>query len=157
MLRCSVMSDSLRPYGWKPARLLCSRGSSSKTTGVRCHFLLQGIFLTQELNRHLSCLPHWQDDSLPLAPPGKLVFVYPGQLSCYFLHIWLFPGPFPRCVRKVLLRWIPLQRTVGACSHFLWRGTHGFPSLFGPKEPSCTCADREVFLDLKSEHLTALL
>ena len=35
------------------------------------HFLLQGIFLTQGLNLHLSCLPHWQVDSLPLASPGK--------------------------------------------------------------------------------------
>ena len=33
-----------------------------------CHFLLQGIFLTQELNPGLL---HWQEDSLPLAPPGK--------------------------------------------------------------------------------------
>ena len=28
-----------------------------KNTGVDCHFLLQGIFLTQELNQ---CLLHWQ-------------------------------------------------------------------------------------------------
>ena len=31
-----------------------------------CHFLLQGIFLTQELNLPLLCLLHWQADSLPL-------------------------------------------------------------------------------------------
>ena len=34
-----------------------------KNTGVGYHFLLQGIFLTQESNQHL--LP-WQVDSLPL-------------------------------------------------------------------------------------------
>ena len=80
---------------------------------MRCHFLLQGIFLSQGSNRRLSCLLHWQDDSLPLAPPGKLVFVYTGQLS-YFLHIGLLLGtPPPRCVRNFLLRWIPLQRAVG--------------------------------------------
>ena len=38
----------------------------SKNTGVACHFLLQGIFPTQELNPRL---PHWQD-SLPLSHPG---------------------------------------------------------------------------------------
>ena len=38
-----------------------------KNTGVGCHFLLQGIFPTQELN---SPLLHWQMDSLPL---GHLV------------------------------------------------------------------------------------
>ena len=31
----------------------------------------RGIFLTQGLNSHLSCLMHWQTGSLPLAPPGK--------------------------------------------------------------------------------------
>ena len=31
-----------------------------------CHFLLQGIFLTQGLNPYLLCLLHWQVDSLPL-------------------------------------------------------------------------------------------
>ena len=33
-----------------PARLLCSWDSPGKNTGMGCHFLLQGIFLTQELN-----------------------------------------------------------------------------------------------------------
>ena len=41
-----------------------------KNTGVGCHFLFQGIFLTQGLNLHLSLL-HWQVGSVPLAPPGK--------------------------------------------------------------------------------------
>ena len=36
-----------------------------------CHFLLQGIFLTQELNPHLLCLLHWQVGSLPAEPLGK--------------------------------------------------------------------------------------
>ena len=40
-----------------------------KNTGVSCHFLLQGFFLTQGLNLCLLCL--LQVDSLPLVPPGK--------------------------------------------------------------------------------------
>ena len=38
-----------------------------KNTGVSCHFLPQGIFSTQGLNR-VSCLGllHWQADSFPL-------------------------------------------------------------------------------------------
>ena len=36
-----------------------------------CHFLLQGIFLTQRSNPSLLCLLHEQVGSLPLAPPGK--------------------------------------------------------------------------------------
>ena len=36
-----------------------------------CHFLLQGIFLTWEMNLRLLHLLHWQADSLPVQPPGK--------------------------------------------------------------------------------------
>ena len=45
--------------------------SPSKNTGMGCHVLLQGIFLTQGSNPCLLCLLHWQTDSLPLVPPGK--------------------------------------------------------------------------------------
>ena len=37
-------------------------------TGVACHFLFQGIFLTQGFN---PCLLHWQGDSFTIEPPGK--------------------------------------------------------------------------------------
>ena len=42
-----------------------------KNTGVGCHALLQGIFLTQGPNPCLLGLLHCQADSLPRAPPGK--------------------------------------------------------------------------------------
>ena len=44
---CSVVPDSLRPYGLQPTRLLCPWGFPGKNTEVGCHFFLQGIFLTQ--------------------------------------------------------------------------------------------------------------
>ena len=40
---------------------------SGKNTGAGCHFLLQGIFLTQGSNLCLLRLLHWQVDSLPLS------------------------------------------------------------------------------------------
>ena len=43
----SVVSNSLRPHGLYPARLLWSWNSPGKNTGVGIHSLLQGIFLTQ--------------------------------------------------------------------------------------------------------------
>ena len=43
----SVMSDSLQPTGY---RLLWPWDFPGKNTGVGCHFLLQEIFPTQELN-----------------------------------------------------------------------------------------------------------
>ena len=41
-VRRSVMSDSLRPHGLLPTRLLCPWNSPDKNTGVGCHSLLQG-------------------------------------------------------------------------------------------------------------------
>ena len=41
----SVVYDSLRPHG-----LYSPYNSPGQNTGVGCHFLLQGIFLTQRLN-----------------------------------------------------------------------------------------------------------
>ena len=46
----SVMSDFLPSHGLEPARLLCPWDSPGENTGAGCHFLLQGIFLTQGLN-----------------------------------------------------------------------------------------------------------
>ena len=67
---------TLQPYGPQPTRILCSWDFPGKNTGVVCCVLLQGIFLTQGSNLHLSCLLLWQAGSLPLAPPGK-----PGNLD----------------------------------------------------------------------------
>ena len=53
----SVVSNSLRPRGLYPTRLLCPWDFPGNSTGVDCHFLLQGIFPTQGLNLGL---PHWR-------------------------------------------------------------------------------------------------
>ena len=55
---CSLVSYSSWPHGLWPARLPCSWNFPSKYTGVGCHFLLQGIFLTQGLNSSLLWLLH---------------------------------------------------------------------------------------------------
>ena len=47
---CSVVSDSLRPHGLYPTRLLCPWDFPGNSTGVDCYFLLQGIFPTQGSN-----------------------------------------------------------------------------------------------------------
>ena len=44
------LCPSLRPHRLYPTRLLCPWSSPGKNTGVGCHFLLQGIYATQELN-----------------------------------------------------------------------------------------------------------
>ena len=61
-LVASLLSDSVTL--WTTARQAALSISPGKNTGVGCHALLQGIFLTQGLN--LLCLLHWQVDSLLL-------------------------------------------------------------------------------------------
>ena len=68
---CSVASNSLQPHGLWPSRLLCPLNLPGNNTGVGCHFLLQGIFLTQGSNLSLFCLLHWQVDSFPLCHLGS--------------------------------------------------------------------------------------
>ena len=65
---CSVVSNSLQLHGLEPTRLLCPWDIPGKNTGGGCHFLLQGIFLTQGLNSYLL---HWQTDSLLLSHLGS--------------------------------------------------------------------------------------
>ena len=47
-------------------------GFPGKNTGVGCHFLLQGIFPSQELNPS----PALQEDSLPLSHEGSPIYLY---------------------------------------------------------------------------------
>ena len=46
----SAMSDSVQPHALQPVRLLCPWDSLGKSSGVGCHALFQGIFLTHGLN-----------------------------------------------------------------------------------------------------------
>ena len=63
---CSVVSDSLWHHG-----LHSPWNSPGQNTGVGSFSILQGIFLTQELNLDL---PHYlHADSLPAELPGKLM------------------------------------------------------------------------------------
>ena len=58
----SVMSDSVRPHGPQPARLLYPWASPGKNTGVGCRALLQGTFPTEG----------WERSLAPPALAGKL-------------------------------------------------------------------------------------
>ena len=71
----SVVFLSLRPYELLHARLIGLWDFPDKNTGVGCHTLLQGIFLTQGLNLSLLHLLHWQADELPLCHLGTPVSV----------------------------------------------------------------------------------
>ena len=80
-------------------RLLCSRDSPSQNTGMGCHTLLQGIFLTQGSNMSLLHLLHSQAGSLPLMPPGKpythththtYVYIYICMYDNIYVHTYIY-------------------------------------------------------------------
>ena len=70
----------------------------TKNTGVGCHFLLQGMVPTQELNSCLLCLLHWQMNSLPLASLGKS-------------PVWKVPN------RVTLVLSVPMYKVISSTCH----------------------------------------
>ena len=95
VIGCSVMCNSLRPHGLSPTRLLCPWSFPGKNIRVGCHFLFQGILLTQGSNPRLLHLLHWQADSLPLENIQRIMLN--GKISqsleviyCMILLVWHF-------------------------------------------------------------------
>ena len=70
-----VMSDTFATPWTVVHQAFCPWAFPGKITGVGCHLLLQGIFLTQRSNPNLHLL-HWQSDSLPLENKGSPCFDY---------------------------------------------------------------------------------
>ena len=61
----------VQPHGLQPIRRLCPWAFPGENTGIGCHFLLQGLFLTQDLSLCLLLVLHWQVGSLPLSHLGS--------------------------------------------------------------------------------------
>ena len=87
------MSNSLRPHGLQPTRLLHPWDFPGKSTGVGCHFLLQGIFLIQRLNLGL---PHCRQILDHLSHQGSQLIT--DMVSAKFLwhqgSLLIFAGPY---------------------------------------------------------------
>ena len=95
------MSDSLQPHGLQPTRLLCPWDFPGKNTGVVCHLLLQGIFLTQGSNLCLLSLLRWQVDSFTTVPPESKI--YHPKICLFGMRItvdWLFFFEKNKWIRK---------------------------------------------------------
>ena len=103
--------------------LVCPWDSPGKNTGMGCHALLKGIFLTQGSNPHLLYLPHWQMGSLPLAPPGKVTLYYGWhEVPCSWILYafqagainsqWISKSPF------LPETWVPLG--IASLFHINW-------------------------------------
>ena len=116
----SVTSNSLWPHGLQPARLLCPWDSLGKNTGAGCHFLLQGIFLTQGSNpgflHYRQILTVWatkevlRKTSYPLWGMFHLLkhwkgfFLPPASFHCFLFLFVLYSTFFPP-VQKCLVSW----------------------------------------------------
>ena len=90
----SVVYESLQSHGLYPTRLLCPWDFLRSNTGVACHFLLQGIFLTQGYNPRLSHILHWQVD----------LFIYFDLFISSTSNSWKALGSQNNC-GKFLKRW----------------------------------------------------
>ena len=88
----SVMSDSLQPHGL--TKLLCPWDFPGNSTGVDCHFLLQGIFQTQGSN--------------------------PGLLHCrqMLYHLSHQGSPEKNSTKKVLMTFKLLHNIFKECSYY---------------------------------------
>ena len=67
----SVVSDSVRPHGRQPTRLLRPWDSPGKNTGVGCHFLLQCMKVESESEVAQSCLT--LSDPMDCSLPGSSI------------------------------------------------------------------------------------
>ena len=84
-----VVSNCLQPHGLEPTRLLCPWNSPGENTRMSCHFLLQGIFLTQGSNLGLlhcqQILYHLSHQGRRLVTNRKTVQL-PNHLLCKILR-----------------------------------------------------------------------
>ena len=162
---------TLQPHGLQPTRLLCPWDSSGKNTEVGCHFLLQGIFLSQGSNLHLL---NWQAGSSPLVPPGKPYSDGMGQRSktgmfsnLPWFHLILLLLLLLSCFSRVRLcvthrrqptrlprPWEYPGKNTGVGCHFLLQGSFLTQEL-NPGLPHC----RQMLYPLShqgSHHLTSV-
>ena len=87
----SVEFNFLQPHGIQPFKLLYSWDSPGRNTGVGCHALLQGIFLTQELNHfcYLSCIGRWDlYHKCHLDSPGTYIFKWQFNVEITLQSFW---------------------------------------------------------------------
>ena len=89
-----------------------------KNTGAGCHFLLQGIFLTQGSNLYLFCLPHCRWTLYPMS--------HRGSPACYN------PSTFPLSKyssgTSLVVQWLKLCTDTA--------GGHGFDPWSGNWDPA---------------------
>jgi len=133
------VSDSVRPYGLQPTRLLRPWDSPGKNTGVGCHCLLQCVKV-KSLN-HVRLL----------SIPWTAAYQAPPSMGFSRQQYWSgVPLPSPICSATITLFQFPFAWSIFCSHHFqsvcvprsevglLWRVNIGvlFVSPFSPSVPS---------------------
>ena len=101
-----------------------SRDSPGKNTGVGCHALLQGLFLTWGSNLHPPVSPVLQADTLSTEPPGKSML----WLRLLSVHLQGRRPGFDPWIGKIPWTWASQFTPI-----FLPGESHGQRSLVGWK------------------------
>ena len=84
----SVVSNSSRPHGLQPTRLLHPWDFPGKSTGVGCHCLLQFMKVKSESEVTQSCLTLC--DPIDCSPPGSSIHgIFPGKSTGVGCHCLL--------------------------------------------------------------------
>ena len=123
-ISCSVVSDSLRPHGLYPTRLLCQWDSPGKNTGVGCHFLLQWI-------NQFSGLCPWQ------VPGGAVAMQDITTEGNWVQGIRDLTVLFFTTACEPTITSLQKIENKSVCFHGTPRGTQRF--LFGPTLPPAEC------------------
>jgi len=113
-----------------------------KNSGVDCHAILQGIFLTLGENLHLLCLLHWQADSVPLVPPENHTWVYnPKELNAGTLTYICTPV-FTVALFSITKKWKQSKCPLLGewMNNVIYIYIYGLPWWLSGKEPACQCS-----------------
>ena len=80
---CSVVSDSQRPHGLQPTRLLCPWDFPGKSTGVGCHCLLRPFSCT-----YLNCICWSLSHVQFFVPPWTVARQAPLSMELHRQEYW---------------------------------------------------------------------
>ena len=141
---------TLRPHGLQLTRLLCPWDFPGKDIGVDCHFLLQGIFLTQGSNPGLL---HWRQMLYPLSHEGTVTWG-PSQISISRSVVSDSLRPHGLQPTRLLCPWDFPGKDIGVGCHFLLQGI--FPTQ-GSKPGPLHCRQILYQLSYKGSPLFAIV
>ena len=89
LIPARMLSHSLQPHEWEPVRLHCPWDYPSKSTGVGCHFCLQGNLTNPGIKLESPEGPDLSGGFFTIEPPGKFSVSYRQkyfQSDCANLH-----------------------------------------------------------------------